>query len=161
MSWMDAMTLVAAIYKKPKRGATAKLGLMTIGLLIVGLPIAGVSALFAHQQGLRHDWDIKGPPCPPPRHSWGQILLSRAPHNFSYGGVAFSHPFGGADCASVPDGPFITRRAYYACQFSEPIIVSVSVGGRTTLFEPGPGHHATVSVRGGRVACVLGGWNEA
>ncbi len=155
------MTLVAAIYKKPKRGATAKLGLMTIGLLIVGLPIAGVSALFAHQQGLRHDWDIKGPPCPPPRHSWGQILLSRAPHNFSYGGVAFSHPFGGADCASVPDGPFITRRAYYACQFSEPIIVSVSVGGRTTLFEPGPGHHATVSVRGGRVACVLGGWNEA
>ena len=67
----------------------------------------------------------------------------------------------GADCASVPDGPFITRRAYYACQFSEPIIIAVSVGGRTQLFEPGPGRHATVSLRGGRVACVLGGWNEA
>src|SRR5580698_10163080 len=131
--------VVAAISKTPKRGATAKLGLMTIGLLIVGLPIGGVSALFAHQQGLRHDWDIKGPPCPPASHSWREIALSREPHSFKDGGADFSHPFGGVDCASVPDGPFITRRAYYACQFTAPIMIAVTAGGRTTLYEPGAG----------------------
>jgi hypothetical protein len=46
--------IVAAIYKKPKRGATAKLGFMTLCLLAVGIPTGIVSALFAHQQGLRH-----------------------------------------------------------------------------------------------------------
>jgi hypothetical protein len=153
--------IVAAIYKKPKRGATAKLGFMTLCLLAVGIPTGIVSALFAHQQGLRHDWDIKGPPCPSATHSWREIALSREPHSFKYGGVDFSHPFGGVDCASVPDGPFITRRAYYACQFTDPIIISVTAAGRTQLFEPGPGRHATVSLRRGRIACVLGGWNEA
>lgn len=155
------MAMVGAIYRKPKRGATAKLGLITIGLVIVGVPLGAVSALFAHQQGVRHDWDIKGPPCPPPRHSWRQIVLSREAHSFKYGGVDFSHPFGAADCASVPDGPFITRRAYYACQFTEPIMVAATFAGRTQVFEPGPGRHATVSLRRGRIACVMGGWNAA
>jgi hypothetical protein len=155
------MTEVAAIYKKPRRGATAKLGLITIGLVVVGVPLGAVTALFAHQQGLRHDWDIKGPPCPPAVHSWRGIVLSREPHSFKYGGAEFAHPFGGVDCASVPDGPFITRKAYYACQFTAPIIISVTEGGHTQFFEPGPGRHATVSLRHGRIGCVLGGWNEA
>ncbi|MGZ3375503.1 MAG: hypothetical protein ACXU8S_02795 [Phenylobacterium sp.] len=153
--------IVAAIYKRPKRGATAKLGLITLGLVIVGVPLGAVSALLAHQRGLRHDWDIKGLPCPPPRHSWREIVMSREPHSFKYGGADFAHPFGAADCASVPDGPFITGRAYYACQFTAPIIISVTAGGQTQFFEPGPGRHATVSLRRGRIACVLGGWNEA
>jgi hypothetical protein len=156
-----APMIVAAISKTPKRGATAKLGLIVLGLIIVGVPISAVAALFAHQQGLRHDWDIKGPPCPAPTHAWRDVVLSRQPHTFQYGGVDFAHPFGAADCVSVPDGPFITRRAYYACQFTAPIMISVTAGGRTTLFEPGPGRHATVSLRHGRIACVLGGWNEA
>jgi hypothetical protein len=152
---------VTGISRKPKRGATANLGLITIGLVLAGIPIGGISALFAHQQGLRHDWDIKGPPCPPPIHTWREIVLSRQPRTFQYGGADFAHPFGAADCASVPDGPFITRRAYYACQFTGPAMISVTVGGRTTLFEPGPGRHATVSLRRGRIGCVLGGWNLA
>jgi hypothetical protein len=153
--------IVAAISKKPKRGATANLGLLTLGLLALGIPTGAVYALFAHQQALRTDWDIKGPPCPPAHRSWAEVVQSREPHSFKYGGVEFSHPFGGADCASVPDGPFITRRAYYACQFTAPIMISVTAGGRTQLFEPGPGRHATVSLRHGRIACVLGGWNAA
>jgi hypothetical protein len=155
------MTFVAPIVANSRRGATARLTLITVVGLAVAIPAFGVFALWNHQHRLRVDWGIKGPPCPAPKDSWDAIVLRRQPHTFRYGGADFAHPFGGADCASVPDGPFITRRAYYACQFTGPIIISVTSGGRTTLFEPGPGRHATVSLRRGRVACVVGGWNEA
>ena len=151
--------IVAPIATHTRRGATARLGLITAGLLAVAIPVGGVYSLWAHQHELRTYWDIKGPACPPPHHSWREVVLSRQPHTFQYGGADFAHPFGAADCTSVPDGPFITRKAYYACQFTGPIMVSVTQGGRTVLFEPGPGRHATVSLRGGKVGCVVGGWN--
>lgn len=152
---------VAPIATHSRRGATAMLGLATLGALAVMLPLGGVYALWSHQQGLRTDWTIKGPPCPPPRRSWAEVVLRREPHTFKYGGADFAHPFGGADCASVPDGPFITREAFYVCQFTGPVMISVTFAGHTTLYEPGPGRHATVSIRRGKVGCVIGGWTQA
>jgi hypothetical protein len=155
------MTFVAPIVRKARRGATTQVTLVTVVGLAVGLPSWGVYAFWAHQHGLRRDWEIKGPPCPPPKDSWDAIVLKRAPHVFKYGGADFAHPFGGADCASVPDGRFPTRDAYYVCQFTGPVMIAVTLAGRTSLFEPGYGRHAAVSVRKGRVACVLGGWTQA
>ena len=152
--------LVAPIATHARRGATAMLGLITLGVLAVALPVSGVYALWDHQQELRTFWDIKGPPCPAPVHTWDEIVLRREPHTFKYGGADFAHPFGGADCSSVPDGPFITRKVYYACQFTGPIMIAVTQAGRTMLFEPGPGRHATVSLRRGKVGCVIGGWTR-
>jgi hypothetical protein len=152
---------VAAIPKMPKRGATATFGLVCLGLLAAAIPVGGVIAVWAHQHGLRTDWDIKGPPCPAPTHRWEEIVLSRQPHSFRYGGADFAHPFGAADCVSVPEGWFISNKAFAVCQFTAPIMVSVTKDGRTTLFEPGPGRHATIRLRRGRVTCVVGGWNAA
>jgi hypothetical protein len=155
------MTFVAPIVGNPRRGATARLTLTTIALLAVAVPAGALYAFWNHQHRLRIDWGIKGPPCPPPKDSWDAIVLKRQPHSFKYGGADFVHPFGGADCASVPDGRFPTRDAYYVCQFTGPVMVSVTLAGKTTLFEPGYGRHAAVSIRKGRVACVLGGWTQA
>ena len=60
----------------------------------------------------------------------------------------------------MPDKPFITNQAYFVCQFTAPVMVSATLGGRTVVFEPGFGRRATVSLRHGRFACVLGGWIE-
>jgi hypothetical protein len=156
---MAVASIFGAPRKPPRRGATAALSIVTVLALAAGIPAWAVFALWAHQQELRRDWDIKGPPCPPARDSWQSIVLKREPHTFKYGGADFAHPFGGADCSSVPDGGFITRKAYYVCQFTGPIMIAVATGGRTVPYEPGPGRRATVSLRRGRLACVLGGWS--
>ena len=155
------MTFVAPIVRRARRGATAQFTVITLISLAAAIPAWGAYAFWNHQHRLRVDWDIKGPPCPPPKNTWEAIVLKRQPHTFKYGGADFAHPFGGADCSSVPDGPFLTRKAYYVCQFTGPVMVAVTLAGKTTVFEPGYGRHAAVSVRKGRVACVLGGWTHA
>jgi hypothetical protein len=143
--------------RKPRRGATATLGLVTVDVLAVSLPAWGAYQWWAFRHDLRTDWNITGPPCPPATHSWQSVALRRKPQNFDYGGMHIAHPFGGADCSPVPEDYF-THRAYSVCQFNAPVMISVTAGGRTTLFEPGVGRRATVKLRNGQVSCVLGGW---
>jgi hypothetical protein len=146
------------LVRKPPRGATAMVSLVTVALLAVGVPAWGAYAFWSHDHALRTDWDIKGPPCPIAMHSWREIAFSRQPHQFEYKPMRLAHLFGGANCAEVPNGGFLTRRAYQVCQFTEPALLAVSTGGRTVTFEPGYGRRATVSLRDGKLACVLGGW---
>lgn len=155
---MASAAIFGPLRKRPRRGPTATLGLVTLAVLAAGIPSWAVYSLWAHQHELRRDWNIVGPPCPMATDTWQSIVLKREPHTFKYGGATFAHPFGGADCSSVPDGGFITRNAYYVCQFTRPVMISVATGDRTILFEPGYGRRATVSLRRGKVACVIGGW---
>jgi hypothetical protein len=146
-----------AFVRKPRRGATATLGLVTVGLLAAGIPAWGAYQWWAFRHELRTDWNITGPACPLATDSWRSVTLRRRPHEFDYGGMHLAHPFGGADCSPVPEDYF-SRRAYSVCQFTEPVMIAVTTAGRTTMFEPGHGHRATVKVRNGQVTCVLGGW---
>lgn len=156
------MALAAEIVRKPRRGATTRLTIAVAVFLAAALPAWGVYALYAHQEDLRRSWGaLGGPACPIATHTWKQVALHRDPHHFTYGHAKFGHLFGGADCASVPDGPFITRRAYYVCQFSDPVMLSVTVGDRTVTYEPGWSRPATVRIRNGQPACAVAGWAKA
>ena len=62
---------------------------------------------------------------------------------------------GDADCVAVPEGVF-HRRTFPVCAFDAPAALEVTSGGRTVVFEPGVGHSATVMVRDGHPACVVG-----
>jgi len=152
------MVVTDVLARKPRRGATATLGLVSVGLLAVGAPAWGAFAFWSRDHALRTAWDIQGPPCAQATHAWRELASFRQPRRFDYRPMHLEHLFGGADCAEVPDGPFLTRRAYQVCQFTAPGLVAVTTGGRTVTFEPGYGRRATVSLRRGRLTCVIGGW---
>jgi hypothetical protein len=143
--------------RKPRRGATATLGLAAAVMLAASIPAWTAYNWWAFRHELRRDWIIAGPPCPPATHSWGEIALSRQPRVVDYGGMHIAHLFGGADCSPVPEDYF-SSKAYSVCQFTAPVMLAVTAAGRTTLFEPGYGRRATVTLRHGSLTCVLGGW---
>jgi hypothetical protein len=154
----DAVTLGSeAFTKKPRRGATAKLGLVTVGLLAVCIPAWGAYQWWDFRHELRTDWIITGPPCPTKVHDWPSVPPGHRPKVFDYGGMHIAHGFGGADCSPVPEDYF-SHRAYSVCQFTKPVMIAVTTGGRTVLFEPGFDRPATVKFRRGEVTCVLAGW---
>ena len=146
-----------AFTRKPRRGATATLIVVAIGLIVVCAPAWGVYRWWAFRHELRADWTITGPPCPPAVDSWEAIARTHTPHEFSYGGMHLRFPSGAADCSPVPED-YITGRAYSVCQLTAPGLIVVTAGGRTATFEPGQGRRATVRLRNGQVSCVLGGW---
>jgi hypothetical protein len=143
--------------RKPRRGATATLGLGAAVLLAASIPAWTAYNWWAFRHELRRDWDITGPACPIAIHSWRSVALARQPRVLDYGGMHIAHIFGGADCSPVPEDYF-SSRAYSVCQFTAPGMISVTAGGRTVLFEPGYGRRATVRLRHGRISCVLAGW---
>jgi hypothetical protein len=145
------------LVRKPRRGATATLGLGAAVLLAASIPAWTAYNWWAFRHELRRDWNIAGPACPLATHSWGSIALSRRPQEFDYGGMHIVHVFGGADCSPVPEDYF-SAKAYSVCQFTAPALVAVTVGGRTVTYEPGYGRRATVKLRHGQVSCVIGGW---
>ena len=65
---------------------------------------------------------------------------------------------GDVSCVAPPDGNPLDPKSYTVCQFPAPATVSVAIGDRTVIFQPGPGRPATVTVRDGKVSCVVGGW---
>jgi hypothetical protein len=146
-----------AFIKTPRRGATATLSIVTAVVLAASIPAWTAYNWWAFRHELRTDWNIAGPACPIATHSWQSVAMRRSPHEFDYGGMHLAHPFGAADCSPVPEDYF-TGKAHSVCQFTEPVMIAVTAGGRTTLFEPGYGHRATVKLRNGHVTCVLGGW---
>jgi len=155
------MGISAEIAVRPRRTSTGLVTILIVAVLVVGVPAWGVYALFAHQQELRQDWGgIRGPACPLAAHDWAQVAGTRTPHRITYAKTAYRYVFGAADCASVPEGRFITMDAYYVCQFTRPLMLEVTAGGRTVRYEPGWGRRATVAVRDGQLSCVVGGWSN-
>ena len=61
-------------------------------------------------------------------------------------------------CGAVPENPLWPSTSYHVCRFNNPGAVVVTQGGRTTIFEPGVGRPATVTVRDGKASCVVAGW---
>jgi hypothetical protein len=62
--------------------------------------------------------------------------------------------------AAPPDGNPLNPASDTACQFTAPDLLRVKSDAGQSIFHPGPHRRATVTVtvRHGRVTCVLGGW---
>lgn len=106
-------------------------------------------------------WDgITGPACPglegPP--PWARTEASaarvRPPMTFRYGEASFTRQHGHASCAGF-------RRegaVYRICQFNAPAVLTVTTPRGTAAYRPGSAQPTTVTVRDGRISCILGGW---
>ena len=136
-------------------GGWSDFGIVVLLLAVASIPLAIVYGTLADHHALKAEWAIGGPACPTPA---APIRFHRAPRVFSYGGATFSRRYGNAYCIVAPDGNVLSRAGHTVCQFSSPGAVTVTTGGRSVLYEPGIGHAATVSIRGGRSSCVVGGW---
>jgi hypothetical protein len=102
-------------------------------------------------------WTIPGPPCP-------QLPLTEAARqpaaqkSFGYAGSGFAYAYGHVACAQIhADGGRSLVLGNPVCQFTSPGVVMVDTGRTRTLFAPGLGSRATVSVQDGAPRCVMAG----
>lgn len=96
------------------------------------------------------------PPCPglspdafAARLKAQRILPSR---HFRFGGAHIYRVSGRVDCRMAKDA----GGAFAACRFSSPVALQIATTGGRYAFFPGSGP-ATVTIRRGRVSCIMGG----
>jgi hypothetical protein len=135
-----------------------ELGMVGVLMLVAAVPALVGYLHWSTDQEMRAAWTVSGPPCPVVSEPAPTIYGSRDPLVFDYGGASFTRRFGHVACIPVVEGPPWNRQVRRICQFTAPDVVAVSTGKRTTLFKPGVGYRATVTVSGDDVACVVGGW---
>ena len=129
------------------------------GLIGVVAVVAGSAPNFLRQRAAAvaeaKAWTITGPPCP-------QLPISEtvrqptAIKSFGYAGSGFAYAYGHVACAQIhADGGRAWVRGYPVCQFTSPGVLIVETGANRTLFAPGLGERATVSVQDGAPRCVM------
>jgi hypothetical protein len=126
--------------------------------LVAAIPAYLIYAAWAGEQAMKRAWAIEGPACPVLTDVSRPPFGTRGPKTFDYGGVSFARRYGHVDCMAATEGPMGDKQVYRVCQFAAPMVVAVTVAGRTTVFKPGVGRPATVTIRRGEVSCVVGGW---
>lgn len=131
--------------------------LAVLGAVAV-MPFAIAAATWADHLSLRKEWTIAGPACPVTQQVSIAARGARPPPPFTYKGAHFAFQIGSVECEAVPDEGWFPQSTHAVCQFSGPGAVEVTAGGHSTIFEPGVGHPTTVTMRGGRPNCVVGGW---
>ncbi|HWA61774.1 MAG TPA: hypothetical protein VG939_10385 [Caulobacteraceae bacterium] len=100
-------------------------------------------------------WKIAGPPCPGLTAADYRTQGLSADKTFDFNGLTYSRRFGNAFCSEVATKGLMGAASYPACQFTSPDVLAVKRGRDLFLFRPGLGRKATVTVRDGRVACVM------
>lgn len=131
-------------------------GLAFFFLMIATLPAWLIYEVWSTQEGERTAWNITGPDCPV--IAKGAAFGADTPKEFSYGGARFARRYGYASCASPLEGGFIPGEPYRVCQFNGPAVLAVATEAGVTVFKPGVGRRATVTIRDDQVSCVIGGW---
>lgn len=103
-------------------------------------------------------WTIAGPPCPTrPAAAADPWPYGRQP-DFGYAGANFRYAYGHVACLEIhDDGGRSATQGHAVCQFTSPAMVAVTVGKTLTVFEPGLGRRATVTVEKGAPRCVVAG----
>ena len=147
-------------HDRGRRGLIGKLqmvGLLLLLATVASIPLmVGLGTWLTHQ-AMRKEWTMKGAACPIVPAISIAAQGAKPPPPFVFQGVAYAFQIGDVFCEAVPEGYF-KRGTYPVCQFDAPAAVEVTTGGRKVIFEPGVGHHATVTVRHGQTSCVVGGW---
>jgi hypothetical protein len=130
-------------------------GIVVLMLAVASIPLAVAYGALADRQAMKAEWAIGGPACP---LAAGPSPYRKAPMAFSYQGVRFTRQYGNVSCVVVPDGGIFSSAHHPVCQFSGPARITAASVDRAYTFEPGIGRPATVTIRDGRLSCVIGGW---
>ncbi|HEY3950002.1 hypothetical protein [Phenylobacterium sp.] len=157
----DDQDFVTPIVVRKGRGqgtvsALQVVGAMTFILIAAMLPFATAFGTWAARQSLRREAVPPGPACPRVAKLSIAAMGAKPPKPFDYKGSHFAFQIGDVSCDAAPLGWF-GKQTFAACHFDAPGGIVVTTGGRTTIFEPGVGHSATVAVRPEGTTCVIGG----
>ena len=145
-------------YRSKLRDAGQTLAMAGLLLMLAAIPGYIVLETWAGEQAMKRAWTIAGPPCPVVERPAWRVVGSKPPKAFAYGGIGFARHFGHASCVAWREGGAFNSGLVRVCQFNAPGAVTVAANGRTVSYQPGVAKRATVSVRAGRPACVMGGW---
>ncbi|WP_372782047.1 hypothetical protein [Phenylobacterium sp.] len=132
-------------------------GIVLLLAAVAGMPISVGVATWLDHQSLRKEWTAIGPACPVVAAPSPAALGAKPPPPFTYRGARFAYQIGDVECVAAPEKNLFDSSNYTVCQFDAAGAVAVTKGGRTTIFEPGIGHGATVTVRKGQVSCAIMG----
>lgn len=129
---------------------TAALALMLPGLVLW--------QSWRDARALQAEWTVHGPPCEQVESpaSWA-LNHGKGPRTFNFLGTSFTRQFAAASCASLPESWWLPGRSYQVCMFNNPGAVTVSTIDGPVTFQPPFGQRATITVRNGDAACVVGG----
>ena len=132
------------------------LGLIALILAIASIPLSEGYAAWSTNRALRKEWIAVGRNCPVVAAISPAARGAKPPAPFTYKGVSFAFQIGDVACAPVPEKSLFTKVTFPVCQFDAPGAIAVTAGGHTTLFEPGVGRGATVTVHAGQPpTCVM------
>ena len=146
----------AKIVLSPRARRTT--GMAALVLTALGLPAWLVLSTWNERVTLRSQWTIVGSACPVVATPDRAVVGRRSPQFFTYQGIRFGRQTGEVSCVAPPEGNPLDPKSYTVCQFPIPAMVSVDAGAGPLIFQPGPGRPVTVTVRRGKVSCVMGGW---
>src|ERR1700744_989294 len=153
------LNLAAAEARRERRDRRlARLQWIGGGLLliaVVSMPLSVAVETAAERHMAKRAW-MAGPACPRVPQLSIAALGAKPPKPFDYKGSRFAYQIGDVNCFAAPEG-WLTRATFPLCKFDAPGGIVVTTGGRTTVFEPGVGHSATVAVRRSGTTCYLGG----
>lgn len=122
---------------------------------VASIPMTVIYSTWSDHRSLRAEWTAAGPACPAVSRPSLAALGAKPPPPFTYRGAHFAFQIGDVECAAVPEANPFDSGHYTACQFDAAGAVEVTSGGRTTIFEPGVGRGAMVTIRKGEVSCVV------
>ncbi len=128
-----------------------------VGVLIAvaSMPTAVIYNTWATHRGLIKEWSAAGEACPVAQALTPAFQGGKPPPPFHYRDVRIAYQIGDVECAAVPvENPF-SKAHYTVCQFDNPLAISVEAFGQRQLFTPGMGRGAMVTVRDGRIGCVV------
>ena len=131
-------------------------GLVALLLGVAFIPFAEGVGVWAHHQAMRRVALAPGRACPRVARLSMAALGAKPPKPFDYKGAHVAFQIGDVDCEPVPVALF-GEATFPVCRFTAPGGIEVTAHGRTTVFEPGVGHSATVAIRPDGATCKLGG----
>jgi hypothetical protein len=150
---------IRALRKSSRRDVLLQqVGLGAVLFMLVAVPGIDVYRTWASLRGEKASWNIKGPPCPVVPKASLAVVGHKPPRTFIYNEVAFTRHLGDVSCSAFREDGFMSAEHYSVCQFSGPGAVTVDGVGRKVTFQPGPGKRTTVTVRDGKISCVVAGW---
>ncbi|MBS0359942.1 MAG: hypothetical protein JSR98_01070 [Proteobacteria bacterium] len=119
-------------------------------------PFAEVAATWASRQSLRMAVTGPGPACPQVAKLSIAALGAKPPKPFDYKGSHFAYQIGDVTCDAAPLHRCATE-TIPASHYAARAATELTTNGRTTIFEPGVGHSATVAVLPQGPTCTIGG----
>ena len=134
-------------------GALQTLGIIGVMLGVASIPVTVVVSTWLARRAMWAEWTASGPACPV------ITQISIAGHGAALRGRSSRVGFAGRSATRIAWRATrrLQSRTTPVCAFDAPAAIAVTAGGRTTIFEPGVGHSATVMVRDGQPTCVMGG----